>query len=198
VRLVVELAVGVVFLLACLSKLPQPRRFALGVADYEILPRPLALAFGFLLIPLEGFVAIAHLSGWQLGRAVPVGLALLAAFAVAVAVNLRRGRGLPCHCLDGRGDETLSARSLARLGLLLAGELFLAFDPELPARPTRLVHPDQAATLTDLGLAAVWATAVLLIASWLLSADEIFALRRAACKTCGPAPPVLTGPGGTS
>jgi Methylamine utilisation protein MauE len=195
-RLVVELAVGAVFLLAFASKLPHPWRFALGAADYEVLPRPLALAFGVLLIPMEGFVAASHLSGWRLGWGALLGLALLAAFAVAVAVNLRRGRGLPCHCLDGRGDETLSARSLARLVLLLAGELFLVCDPELLARPDRLVHPEQAATLPDLGLAALWATGVLLAASWLLRADEIAALRRTGCATCGMEAPAIPGQGG--
>jgi Methylamine utilisation protein MauE len=178
VRLVAQLALGLVFLLSTLGKLRRPAAFLRGVAEYEILPAPLAYIFGAVLIPVEAFLAAAHLTGRGLGGAVPLGIAVLLAFATAVAVNLRRNRDLLCHCFDSLGGERISARSLAQLGLLLAAEVLLLAGPA--HRP---------AGLGDLALAGVWAVFCLLAGLWLLRADEVFQLfRRYRCKTCSQAP----------
>jgi hypothetical protein len=177
-RLVSQLALGCVFLFALAGKLRDPRGFARGVVDYDILPATLAYWFGFLLLPLEGFLAAAHLTGWALPVAAPMGVATLASFALAVGINLRRGRGLPCFCFGSGEQETLSLGSLARLLLLLAGELFVW------AGPAGWVYPDHLSTPLALVRAAM-ATALLLVsASWLLGAGEIVELFRP-CTTCG-------------
>jgi hypothetical protein len=188
-RLVAQLALGLVFLLSSLSKLRHPAAFLRGVAEYEVLPVPLAFAFGALLIPVEVFLAAAHLTGWGLGVAAPLGIAVLLAFTTAVAVNLRRNRDLLCHCFDSLSGERLSARSLAQLALLLAAEL-LVLGGVAPLAPShRLVYPQQLASLGDLALAALWASFCLLAGLWLLRADEVVQLfRRHRCKTCSEAP----------
>ncbi|HEX4965579.1 MAG TPA: MauE/DoxX family redox-associated membrane protein [Thermoanaerobaculia bacterium] len=183
VRLVAQLALGLVFLLSALGKLRHPAAFLRGVAEFEILPVPLAKAFGAVVIPAEAFLAAAHLTGWGLRVAVPLGIALLLAFTTAVTVNLRRNRDLLCHCFDSLGGERVSARSVAQLVLLLAAELLLL------SQPPGLVYPQKVATLGDLALAAVWAVFSLLAGLWLLRADEVIQLfRRHRCKTCSQAP----------
>jgi hypothetical protein len=180
-RLVVQLAVGLVFLLSASGKLLRPAEFARGVADYQILPESLSFGVGLMLIPVEIFLASAHLSGWLLWAAVPLGLATLASFAIAVGVNLKRGRALPCHCFGGQGGETISGRTLARLLLLCAGELLLFVDP---APSGRLTYPDRVDSFAELGLALFWATLLLIAGLWLLSTPEVVALLRR-CATCG-------------
>src|SRR5687768_10892125 len=95
--LVVQLTIGTIFLLATVGKLRHPLAFAYGVVEYEVLPRRWAVAFGLLLIPLEAFLALAHLSGWLLRPAAATGIAVLSAFAVAVALALKRHKVLSCH-----------------------------------------------------------------------------------------------------
>jgi hypothetical protein len=187
VRLVARLALGLVFLLSTLGKLRRPAAFLRGVAEYEILPVPLAYVFGAVLVPVEAFLAVAHLTGRGLGVAVPLGIAVLLVFATAVGVNLGRNRDLLCHCFNSLGGERISARSLAQLALLLAAEVLLLSGPAL-----RPVNPGKPG---DLALAGIWAIFCLLAGLWLLRADEVFQLfRRYRCKTCSQAPVAPTAP----
>lgn len=182
-RLVAQFALGLVFLLSASGKLLRPAAFARGVTEYRILPESLGFGFGLLLIPVELLLAVSHLTGWQLALAAPAGLAALASFAVAVAVNLGRGRVLPCYCFGGRGGETISARTMARLLLLLAAELLVLTDPAL-FRTSQFVYPGRAANLSELGLLFFWATFLLVAGLWLLSVTDLMELLRP-CPTCG-------------
>jgi hypothetical protein len=176
VRLVLQLALGGVFLLSSVGKARHPVAFLRGVADYRILPAPLAYAFGALLILAEAFIALALLSGIAAGIALPLATALLVVFSAAVAINLRRHRDMLCHCYGSSGGERLSARSLAQLGLLVAVALFVWSGG---GESVRLVaSPDDAL------VAVTWAGACLLAGRWLLRADEVVGLYRRICKTC--------------
>jgi len=170
--LVVQLALGTVFVLSAAGKLRDPKSFARGVVDYRILPPPLAYSLGFLLIGLEAWLAIAHLTGWLLAVAVPVGLGTLASFAAAVGVNLGRGRALPCYCFGARSGETISLRTMARVLFLVGAELLLLGEPSLFAS-SQIVYPGRIASLSQLGLAFFWATFTLVVISWLLNSPEV-------------------------
>ena len=186
-RLVVQLALGLVFLLSAAGKLRRPAAFLRGVAEYEVLPLPLAYAFGALLIPVEAFLAAAHLTGWGLAVAVPLAVAMLLAFTAAVGINLRRRRDLLCLCFDSLGGERVSGRSVAQLLLLVAGELFLLGAVRLGGRPSLVA--ERVGSVEELGLAACWALFCLLAGQWLLRADEVYALFRPyRCKTCSQPP----------
>lgn len=182
-RLVVQLAVGAVFGLSTVGKIRDPVGFARGVQEYEVLPRALAFGVGLVLLPLEIFVAVSHLSGWMLETAVPTALAMLTAFGIAVTVNLVRGRAVPCHCFGGAEGENLSARTLTRVLLLLGAEVFLLGDPGLAAG-TRLTYPTRVASFADLGVAVLWATIVLIGGLWLLNVPELARVFRL-CRRCG-------------
>jgi len=120
-----QLSLGIVFLLSSLPKLRRPLAFAGSVVEYKILPAQVAYVFALALIPLEAFLAIAFLTGWWTDIALPLSTMLLSLFLIAVAINLRRGRSVPCGCL-GNTSELISLRTLARLLLLLTVILFLA------------------------------------------------------------------------
>ncbi len=181
VRLVLQLAVGLVFLASTLGKLRYPRAFARGVADYELIPEAAAYVLSWTLIPVEAFIAIAHLSGQWLPIAAPLGLITLLLFTAAVGINLARGRGLPCYCFGGRGSDTISWRSMVRLLLLIGAELVIILairsGPVPPSSPR------------DLVIATFWAVALMLGALWILSLDDLVQLMKrqplAAARSAG-------------
>jgi uncharacterized membrane protein YphA (DoxX/SURF4 family) len=47
----IRIAIGIVFLLSTLGKLKDLRGFLQGVKAYKILPAPLAIGYGLLLVP---------------------------------------------------------------------------------------------------------------------------------------------------
>ena len=107
-KIVLQLAIGMVLLLASAGKWRHPLRFAQGVVEYEILPTGPAYWFGLLLIPLESWLAVAHLTGWLLRFAAPTALGMFVVFGLAVGVNLVRGRALPCFCFGARETQVIS------------------------------------------------------------------------------------------
>jgi len=119
-----QLSLGIVFLFSSLPKLRRPLAFTGAVVEYKILPAQVAHVFAFALIPLEAFLAVAFLTGWWIDIALPLAAVLLSLFLIAVAINLRRGRNIPCGCL-GNTSELISPRILARLLLLLTVVMFL-------------------------------------------------------------------------
>jgi Methylamine utilisation protein MauE len=180
-RLVMQLAIGIVFLLSTPSKLVDPRGFARGVTSHQVLPKSVAYGVGLLLIPLEIFLAVSHLSGWLLSVAVPIGLVTIGSFATAVAINLKRGRILPCYCFGSL--ETISGRTLARSLLLFVGEFLLLVDPSL-FNTSQVIYPKRIAGFSALCLALFWATFVLVAGSWLLRMTSVVELFRP-WVTCG-------------
>ena len=185
-RLVLQVALGGVFLVSSVGKARRPMAFLRGVAEYEILPVPLAYAFGALLIPAEAFVALALLSGLAVGVALPLATLLLLIFGMAVAINLRRHRDMLCHCYGSLGGDRLSERSLVQLALLIGAGLFVWSGG---GGSIRLV-----ATPED-GLAALaLAVACLVVGLWLLHADEVVRLFRKVCNTCSRRPGTVRSP----
>jgi len=176
VLLVIQLAIGAVLLFSSLGKWRDPIGFAQGVADYDVLPDPLALIFGLLLLPLETAIAVSHLTGWWISSAVLLGLAMFGSFAVAVAINLRRGRSLPCYCFGDRTGETISPQTLARLILLIAGEGLLLLSLQRSGTDSLVYH--QLATPRGFGFALFWTAFVVVIAMWILGLPDLHELLR--------------------
>lgn len=175
--LVVQLAVGLVFLLSVNGKLMNPLGFARGVIEYRILPDRVSYLAGLLLIPTEILLAATHLTGWLLSFGVLSGIAVLTCFMTGVAINLRRGRLLPCHCFGASKGDVISGRTLARLALLMAGELLLlaGVDFSMANNPVTL---DQFRDVSEFGSAFLSAVFLLVFGNWLLTAADVMKLLR--------------------
>lgn len=173
-RLVFQLAVGIVFLASTAGKIRRPITFAKGIAQYGILPARLTFALGLALIPLEAFLALAHLTGWLLAVAVPVGIVLLLIFTAAVTTSLVRGIYTPCYCFGAEGGEAISLRSLGRLALLMAGEISLMTQPGFFEGGTSHAFPLTATG--DVVAALSWTVVVLTASIWALSARDLVTL----------------------
>jgi len=122
-----RVCVGLVFVLAAIQKAGHWRILPGVIANYRLLPRALVAPFAIVLPPAEMLVGLLLLSG-QLR---PVGafsaIALLGLFAIAMAINLRRGRSdIDCGCGQSFLKQNLSWLLVGRnagLALLLVPSL---------------------------------------------------------------------------
>lgn len=129
--LAASIGVGLIFASAGITKLRHRALLAAVVANYRILPRRLVAPMA-LVLPY-GEIALGAALIAALGT-VPAlaGIALLLAFAAAMAVNIRRGRmRIDCGCGLSHLRQHLGWPLVAR-NLLLALLLALRFIPSTP------------------------------------------------------------------
>src|SRR5438094_5777889 len=120
--LVLRFSLGLMFGLSASSKLMSPRSFFYGVAEYGLLPQRMVVISALGIIVCETFLAVSHVSGQFLVFSVPMALIILFVFFTAIGINLVRQRDIPCFCFGNGEGESISARSLARLIIAIAGE----------------------------------------------------------------------------
>lgn len=127
--------VAVSFALAAVAKLKAPADFLSAVAAYRLLPEPMLEPAARTLPWLELLAALLLAGSLFIPALLPPAAALagglLLLFALAMAVNLRRGRtDLDCGC---GGRPRPISRGLAAQHLLLAALLAVASTLPLPA-----------------------------------------------------------------
>lgn len=175
-----QLLLGVVFLVSVMPKLRRRDEFRRIVAGYDVAPRWAAVVAP-AVIAVEGLLALAFLSGAFIGIALGFALVLIAVFALATGVNLRRGRRIDCGCFGGPGEQ-ISGRSLVRLGAIASVVVVLTV-----GMLTDAVAPTTLAWLASHGVASVaYVVATLglsvffiVVSLWALHAKDLaFALRR--------------------
>jgi uncharacterized membrane protein YphA (DoxX/SURF4 family) len=125
-RIIVVLRVllAVVFLYAAYTKLRQPWLvFAMSIDAYGLLPEWGVLAMARSLPWIEVAIGILLLTGLGLRYISLLATIVLATFFTVMLRSFGKGMGIDCGCF-GVG-EALTAKSLARDGLLLAGAVAL-------------------------------------------------------------------------
>ncbi len=127
IELLASLLLGGVFLFSAVPKLRHPRGFVLTVLQYQILPARLSRLYGWLLPPLELFLALLFFGGTALRSASVLTGLLLLSFLIAVGVNLARGRRLECGCFGKAAKRQIGWGLLLQDGLLLAVAVALCF-----------------------------------------------------------------------
>jgi hypothetical protein len=175
-----QLSLGIVFLVAAAPKLRRPSAFAATVAGYRIAPSRLVPALALGLIAIESFLAFAFLSGWLLDVGVPLAALAVIGFFVVIALNLRRGREVPCGCF-GDPQERISRRSLIRLAALFAALCALVLvssSARTQAVTLESVLADGAPGLQYLIEVAGVASFLILIGMWMLSLPELASVLR--------------------
>ena len=123
----IQIALGIIFVVAALPKIVDPPSFAHMIYNYHLLPGAL-INFMALVMPwIELLCGLALILGiWQ-GTARSIIGALLITFVLAIAINLARGNAIDCGCFDVSAanktrEERLSDMRwviLRDLGLLL-------------------------------------------------------------------------------
>lgn len=123
-QIMVRTAAALLFAEAAFGKLSDRAGFEGVVANYRLLPAPLAAPVARLLPPAEALIAMGLLAGVLAPWPATAAAALLLVFAGAMAVNLRRGRAeIDCGCGRGGPRQSISwgrvVRNLGLAGLLL-------------------------------------------------------------------------------
>ncbi|HZI86781.1 MAG TPA: MauE/DoxX family redox-associated membrane protein [Pyrinomonadaceae bacterium] len=120
--------VAVLFLISGVIKLADPKRFVAVVRDFALLPDPAATFVGTLLPYVEICIAMALLLDVYKGAVLAVAIVLLASFAIAVSINLLRGRSyISCGCFGAHENSPLTwflvGRNLLLIGIAVVGSL---------------------------------------------------------------------------
>ncbi len=116
----VQLALGVIFIAAAVSKIADPPGFAHEVYNYRLLPGGAVNAMALVLPWLEILVGLALVLGiWRQTAAGIVGL-LLVLFVGALSINLARGRPIDCGCFGVSKVPRTEAERLADMKLAVA------------------------------------------------------------------------------
>ncbi|SRR5258706_2040833 len=132
--LLLRIALGAVFAFAAYSKLRQPWMvFAMSIDSYQMLPEWAVLSVARALPWSELILGVLLAVGIWLRYTSVVAAVLLTLFFAMMLVAYGRGLAIDCGCF-GFG-EPLSARTLARDGVLLAAAFTLVF---LAARSPRV------------------------------------------------------------
>jgi hypothetical protein len=123
IALAVRLLGGLVFAAAVGGKIKHRHELAGVVANYRLLPGRLAASAAWMIVGLECLAALSLLTGAWLAAGAALAIALLGGFALAMGINLARGRReIDCGCFQSGLRQRLSAGLVAR-NLLIAAML---------------------------------------------------------------------------
>jgi hypothetical protein len=116
---------GLAFGLAAFDKILHWSILEGVIQNYRLLPQVLVRPVAYALPPVEVAISLALLSGMMLFPAIASAMALLLIFALAMAINIRRGRHyIDCGChqsfLRQAVRPALVVRNLVLIGILSA------------------------------------------------------------------------------
>lgn len=140
VALSLRLWIGSVFLLAALPKLFASAEFERAVVNYELLPQSAARATARALPWLELACSLGLLAGVAVPVSSSVAALLLTSFAIAVTVNLSRGRKIECGCSGSVAPRKISWPLVVRDVAVAGAAAYLA---TLPVTAALISWPSQ-------------------------------------------------------
>ena len=126
IDLAIRACLALLFAAAAVHKLRDLARFGATMAEYRLLPPALARPASLAVVAAELAVATALVLSPARAAGYTGAATLAALYAVAIGVNLLRGRrDLDCGCLGAGGRETISwwlvGRNLVLVAVALAG-----------------------------------------------------------------------------
>ena len=131
----VQIALGVIFIVAALPKIADPPSFAHMIYNYRLVPSPLINISALVMPWVELLAGLALILGVWKAAARTVVAIMLAVFIVAISINLFRDNAIDCGCFNvadrGKTHEQrifdMKVDVFRDLGmLLLAGQLWYA------------------------------------------------------------------------
>ncbi|PYQ34332.1 MAG: protein MauE [Acidobacteria bacterium] len=119
----IQIALGIIFVVAALPKIVDPPSFAHMIYNYHLLPGAL-INFMALVMPwIELLCGLALILGiWQ-GTARSIIGALLITFVLAIAINLARGNAIDCGCFDVSAANKTRQERLADMRWVILRDL---------------------------------------------------------------------------
>lgn len=116
--LLLRWSLGGILFVAGVGKLSDRAGFVQAVVRYQILPMPLARLYAQSLPYVEVALALFLIAGLGTRIAALGAILLFVSFAIAIGVNLVRGKDLECHCFGKSHSEKIGLATLMRSILL--------------------------------------------------------------------------------
>jgi hypothetical protein len=156
-------ALALLFVIAATHKLRDPASFAAVLTDYALLPAAVIGLAARVVPAAELAAALALAVPGSVGAGALLAAALLALYALAMGVNLLRGRrDLDCGCMGPGARRSLSGGLLVRNALFIVAALLCL----LPVTPRALTWLDALTVpLAVAALSALYAAAERLLAT---------------------------------
>ena len=127
---------ALIFGMAALGKLRHRDEFVGLVANYQLVPEPLVPMVAWLVLALETVVVLSLATGVALAAGASLAVTLLCVFALAMTINLARGRPeIDCGCFQSALRQRLSVPLVVRNMVLTVAVLPLI---EAEARSPRI------------------------------------------------------------
>ena len=96
----VDIALGLLFIIASIPKIVDPPSFAHMIYNYKILPWSLINPMALFMPWLELLCGLALVLGIWKGTARTIIAGMLLVFIVAISINLIRGNPIDCGCFN--------------------------------------------------------------------------------------------------
>lgn len=96
----VQIALGIIFLVAAWPKIVDPPSFAHMIYNYRILPAGLINISALVMPWVELVVGLCLILGVWVKPARWIVAAMLIVFMIAISINLVRGNAIDCGCFD--------------------------------------------------------------------------------------------------
>lgn len=126
VQMLLRLVVGGLLAFAGVTKLLDREGTSRAVTEYRVLPRKLEQPFAAALPWLELSLGTLLLTGLGITTASALAVPLFGSFAVAIAVNVARGRHFECHCFGSAHNDEVGWAALLRAIVLAGAALIIA------------------------------------------------------------------------
>ncbi len=131
IDLCLRFVLALVFAGAAMSKLQNTDEFHGVVRNFRLLPRSIDGAFAFVLPWIELALAVSLITGLGLAAGSTAAGALLVIFAIAIAINIVRGRTeIDCGCFRHGLRQHLNWALVSRNAGLAAAAFWVATQPE--------------------------------------------------------------------
>jgi uncharacterized membrane protein YphA (DoxX/SURF4 family) len=124
----VQIALGVIFIVAALPKIADPPSFAHMIYNYRILPGGLVNLSAIVMPWLELLAGVALVLGVWVRPARIIVAGLLVVFMVAIGINLARNNAIDCGCFNVAAAGRTEAERIRDMWIVLvrdAGMLVL-------------------------------------------------------------------------
>ena len=96
----VQIALGIIFVVAAWPKIVDPPSFAHMIYNYRILPAPLINLSALTMPWVEIVAGLCLILGIWVRPARWIITAMLVVFMIAISINLARGNAIDCGCFD--------------------------------------------------------------------------------------------------
>jgi uncharacterized membrane protein YphA (DoxX/SURF4 family) len=119
----VQIALGVIFVVAALPKIVDPPSFAHMIYNYKLIPWALINPMALVMPWIELLCGLALILGIWKGTARTIIAALLLTFIIAISINLLRGNAIDCGCFDVSAAGKTTEERLADMRLVILRDI---------------------------------------------------------------------------